>query len=157
MGKVYLFDWGDTLMVDFPDQSGKMCDWEKVRAVDGAKDTLAHLSKTHQIYVATNAADSTEADIKRAFERVGLSFYIHGYFCKANLGIGKGSPAFFQKIIEKLNVPASEMVMVGDTIDKDIDPALQAGISAVWLNTLGVNTSPHDDYRQISNLTSLIE
>ena len=26
--EAYLFDWGDTLMTDFPDASGKMCDWE---------------------------------------------------------------------------------------------------------------------------------
>lgn len=30
MSKTYLFDWGDTLMVDFPDQEGKMCNWSKV-------------------------------------------------------------------------------------------------------------------------------
>jgi len=29
---VYLFDWGDTLMVDFPGTPGKMCDWQVVEA-----------------------------------------------------------------------------------------------------------------------------
>ena len=38
---VYLFDWGDTLMVDFPNASGKMCDWVTVEAIIGANDTLA--------------------------------------------------------------------------------------------------------------------
>ncbi|MBD1571604.1 HAD family hydrolase, partial [Aliivibrio sp. S10_S31] len=28
MRKAYLFDWGDTLMVDFPNTQGKMCNWE---------------------------------------------------------------------------------------------------------------------------------
>nr|WP_257973789.1 hypothetical protein [Vibrio parahaemolyticus] len=89
MTKVYLFDWGDTLMIDFPDQTGKMCDWENIQAVNGALQTLEELSKQHQIYVATNAVDSSESDIKLAFDRVGLSPFISGYFCKANLGIGK--------------------------------------------------------------------
>ncbi len=75
MTKVYLFDWGDTLMIDFPDQTGKMCDWENVQAVNAALQTLEALSKQHQIYVATNAADSTESDIKLTFDRVGLSLY----------------------------------------------------------------------------------
>ncbi|TON05786.1 hydrolase, partial [Vibrio parahaemolyticus] len=39
MSKVYLFDWGDTLMNDFPDQTGKMCDWENIQAVNGALQT----------------------------------------------------------------------------------------------------------------------
>ena len=82
--EVYLFDWGDTLMVDFPNASGKMCDWENVKAVTGAKNALNALSRHAKIYVATGAADSTELEIKLAFERVGLSEFISGYFCKAN-------------------------------------------------------------------------
>ena len=64
---IYLFDWGDTLMVDFPDVIGKMCDWEIVKAVSGAKEALDVLSKHSQIYIATGAADSTELEIKRIY------------------------------------------------------------------------------------------
>ncbi len=135
MPKVYLFDWGDTLMVDFPNQKGKMCDWEKIQAVDGARETLKHLSESCSIYVATNAADSSEQDIKFAFERVGLEQYIDGYFCKANLGIGKGSPEFFHKIVQQLGVNYHEVVMVGDNYDNDIGPAIEAGINAVWFSS----------------------
>jgi len=60
MTKVYLFDWGDTLMVDFPQFTGKMCDWEKVEAVSGAKSTLKKLSKSSKIYIATGASESSE-------------------------------------------------------------------------------------------------
>ncbi|EHK8978101.1 HAD family hydrolase, partial [Vibrio vulnificus] len=40
MSAVYLFDWGDTLMVDFPEQNGKMCEWAIVEAVNGAHEAL---------------------------------------------------------------------------------------------------------------------
>ncbi|MEZ8385620.1 HAD family hydrolase, partial [Vibrio splendidus] len=56
--EVVLFDWGNTLMVDFPDAQGKMCDWETVQEVSGARALLTELSKNHQVYVATNAGDS---------------------------------------------------------------------------------------------------
>jgi len=125
---VYLFDWGDTLMVDFPDVSGKMCDWQVVEAVVGAKETLAALSKHSQIYIATGAADSTELEIKRAFERVGLSQFISGYFCKANIGFSKGSPQFLESILKQLNVSAENVAMVGDNLEKDIQPAIAVGI-----------------------------
>ncbi|WP_196389788.1 hypothetical protein [Vibrio cidicii] len=62
MTKVYLFDWGDTLMIDFPDQTGKMCDWENIQAVNGALQTLEALSTQHQIYVATNVHISEHSD-----------------------------------------------------------------------------------------------
>ncbi|MDH5880600.1 hypothetical protein L8S15_16030 [Vibrio sp. S/42/10] len=66
--KIVLFDWGNTLMVDFPDVQGKMCDWERVKVVECAREILCELSKTHQLYVATNALDSSEQDIYPALE-----------------------------------------------------------------------------------------
>ncbi|WP_105903776.1 HAD family hydrolase [Vibrio gangliei] len=155
MSKVYLFDWGDTLMVDFPDQVGKMCDWESIQAVNGALETLAILSKHHQIYVATNAADSTETDIKLAFDRVGLSPFISGYFCKANLGIGKGDPDFFHRIIDTLNVDPKSVVMIGDSYDKDIEPAVIAGIEAIWFNPMGKVVKKGREEKEVRQLLEL--
>jgi len=133
MQKVYLFDWGDTLMVDTPGQTGKMCDWPEVIPVDGAAETLARLSQTSRIYVATNAAESGVSDIKLAFDRAGLSQFITGYFCRANLGMAKGTPEFYRAILHQLGVKASAATMVGDSYDNDIAPALEAGLSAIWL------------------------
>ncbi|WP_338420283.1 HAD family hydrolase, partial [Vibrio alginolyticus] len=155
MSKVYLFDWGDTLMIDFPDQTGKMCDWENVQAVNAALQTLEALSKQNKIYVATNAADSTESDIKLAFDRVGLSPFISGYFCKANLGIGKGAPDFFHRIIDTLNVDSKSVVMVGDSYDKDIEPAVTAGIQAIWFNPMGKVAQGGYEVKEIRNLSEL--
>jgi putative hydrolase of the HAD superfamily len=132
MNEIYLFDWGDTLMVDFPNVPGKMFTWETVQAVSGAKETLCRLSKTAKLYIATGAADSTESDIKLAFERVGLSEYISGYFCKANVGFSKGEPEFLTTIVAMLNKPVSNIAMVGDNFEKDIQPALSAGINPIW-------------------------
>ena len=142
MINVYLFDWGDTLMVDFPDVRGKMCDWETVEAVHGAKEALEALSKHTKIYIATGAADSTELEIKRAFERVGLSQFISGYFCKANLGLSKGTPEFLKAIQEKLNVPAVNLAMVGDNYEKDIKPAIATGIQPFWFTEKNTKSVP---------------
>jgi len=151
---VYLFDWGDTLMVDFPDVTGKMCDWEIVEAVTGAKDALKVLSKHSQIYIATGAADSTEFEIQRAFERVGLSQFISGYFCKANLGLSKGSPEFLKTILGKLKVSSASVAMVGDNLDKDIKPALAAGIQPYWFTDKCVASAP-DNVKVIKRLSAL--
>jgi putative hydrolase of the HAD superfamily len=151
---VYLFDWGDTLMVDFPDATGKMCDWEIVEAVSGVIEALEALSKHSQIYIATGAADSTELEIKRAFERVGLSEFISGYFCKANLGLSKGSPEFLNSILAKLNMPAVNVAMVGDNLKKDIEPAIAVGIQSFWF-TKNNNVSAPDNVKVIKQLSVL--
>jgi putative hydrolase of the HAD superfamily len=154
MIKVYLFDWGDTLMFDFPEVTGKMCDWDKVEAVDGAKETLEALAKNSQIYIATGAADSTELEIKQAFDRVGLSQFISGYFCKANLGLSKGSPEFIPSILDKITVPLANVAMVGDNFEKDIKPAITAGIQAIWFTQKNIDKI-YDNVKVISRLSSL--
>jgi len=130
--KVYLFDWGDTLMVDFPHETGKMCEWDIVEAVAEAKSTLSILSQHAHIYIATGAADSTETEIKHAFARAELSQFISGYFCKANVGISKGTPEFLLAILDKLQVPAANVAVVGDNFEKDIKPAIATDIQAFW-------------------------
>lgn len=137
MAKVYLLDWGDTLMVDIPGQAGKMCDWARVEAVEGAREALACLSRENQLYVATNAAESSPADIQAALARVDLSRYISGYFCRANVGCGKGSPDYYLAILKQLCIDADRVTMVGDSFENDILPALEAGLSAVWLHAAG--------------------
>jgi putative hydrolase of the HAD superfamily len=154
MIKVYLFDWGDTLMVDFPNVAGKMCDWETVASVSGAKETLEALSEYSQIYIATGAEDSTELDIKQAFARVGLDKLISGYFCKANVGFSKGTPEFLNAILEKLDVPSANVAMVGDNFEKDIKPAIFAGIQAFWYTGNNIESAPIN-VKVIKHLTAL--
>ncbi|WP_205967650.1 HAD family hydrolase [Paraglaciecola sp. 20A4] len=134
MDRTYLFDWGDTLMVDFPGSRGKMYQWETVKCVEGAKATLCFLARAHKIYIATSAVDSCEADIAKAFKRVGLSEYISGYFCYGNIGIYKGSVNFYWAIQQRLKIPLNKIVMVGDNFEKDIRPALASGMNAIWYN-----------------------
>lgn len=156
MGKVYLFDWGDTLMVDFPDAQGKMCDWQTLQAVDGAKETLAALYlKGYALYVATGAEDSSVQDIQLAFERVGLAQFISGYFCKSNIGISKGSAEFYRRIIAKLDVLPSEVTMVGDSFEKDIVNALEADLNAIWFNSQALKHARRSDVKTITELNEL--
>ncbi|MCK6262951.1 HAD family hydrolase [Vibrio sp. ZSDE26] len=155
--KVYLFDWGDTLMVDFPNQKGKMCDWNYVEAVEGAQQALSTIAQHSHVYIATSADDSSELDIKRAFQRVELDKYISGYFCKVNLGIAKGSAEFYLEIVKRIGLKPNQVVMVGDTVNKDIQPAIQAGLSAIWFNPLRADSELSQNVEQITSLTDLIQ
>ncbi|WP_416305970.1 HAD family hydrolase [Neptunicella sp. SCSIO 80796] len=154
MSGIYLFDWGNTLMVDIPGAVGKMCDWDHVKVIEGAKQTLAYLSATSRIYVASGAVDSSARDIEKALQRVDLADYISGYFCPANIGYAKGEAAFLPEIINRLDQPASRLSMVGDSWERDILPALQAGMQAVWYCPQGTGKC-RSNVRMISSLTDL--
>ena len=154
---VILFDWGDTLMMDFPDMTGKMRDWPKVQMQSEADKVLAELSQSARLFVATGAADSAESDIRAAFDRVGLCPYLEGYLCQSNLGIGKGTPDFYQAIIRQLGVTPDQCTMVGDNFDKDIAPALETGLKAVWLtDQSGLAEHKGQPFRMIKSLKELL-
>ncbi|MGF1734811.1 HAD family hydrolase [Photobacterium satsumensis] len=153
MTRIYLFDWGDTLMVDFPYYQGPMCQWPDVQVVQGALEALQHLSLNASIYIATNAEDSSLEEIKQAFTRGGLAPFITGYFSKVNVGIAKGTPDYFQRIAAQLDVQPHEITMVGDTLEKDIKPAIAAGLQAVWYQPFGENDD--EQYHKISSLEEL--
>ncbi|HAS6646846.1 TPA: HAD hydrolase-like protein, partial [Vibrio parahaemolyticus] len=78
-----------------------------------------------------------------------------GYFCKANLGIGKGAREFFNRIIDTLNVEPKSVVMVGDSYDKDIEPAVTVGIQAIWFNPMGQVAQGSYEVKEIRKLSEL--
>lgn len=141
--KAYLFDWGDTLMVDYPDAKGKMCDWDVVNTVNEAEKALKCLSQTAKIYIATGAKNSSETDIKNAFKRVDLDQYISGYFSQTTTGFSKGTPEFLEYILKQIDIEASNASMVGDTYEMDIEPALKIGMTAIWFTQQ--NSIPHKE------------
>ena len=138
----YLFDWGDTLMFDLPHCEGKMCNWKTVEAVPNALEVLDYLSKFSEVFIATNAEESIESDIKKAFERVSLDKYISGYFCKSNLGVSKGNLEFYRIILTQLKKETANVAMVGDSLEKDIIPADQVGIKTYWFTSIESPSKP---------------
>lgn len=155
MKDIYLFDWGDTLMVDTPGVAGKMCDWEHVEAVEYAEEALKEISSKASVYVATAAAESTPEDIEKAFKRVGLNKYIKGYFCRKNTGFTKPAPEFYLAIIKQLSVNHNSVTMVGDNLEKDILPCRQLGFNTVWL-TSDQNKETPEGIRKIASLSELL-
>lgn len=133
-----LFDWGDTLMADLPGQHGSMWRWPEVRAMPGAHEVLTVLAGQLPCHLATNAAESSGADVRRALARVGLDGLIGRVFCRRELGVAKSAPAFYRRIAAELGVPPGELWMVGDSLANDVQTAQAAGLYAIWFNPAGL-------------------
>ena len=146
-------------MIDFPRVPGKMCDWEVVRSVDGAQETLSVLSQSADLYIVTGAKESNEADIKSALARVNLDIYISGYFCLSNVGLSKGDHGFLPTVLNRLkarsNTQPAEVAVVGNSYEADIKPAIELGLRSYWLSDDKESTVDKSVTR-ISNLQELI-
>lgn len=129
-----LFDWGDTLMRDFPEFTGAMACWPRIEVCAYTEDALAALrSMGWLLAIATNAADSAETDVWDALRRGGLDSLLDRVYCFRNVGFRKPSQDFFDYIVRDLHLPRSEIVMVGDDFAVDVLGANAVGIRAVWV------------------------
>lgn len=115
-----------------------MANWPQLTAVEGVKEMLPALDGKYRLVVGSNAGDSDATLVKAAMVRLGLDAHFAAYFTPAELdGARKPDRAFFLKLEQRLAVPRSELVMVGDSYISDISGAVQAGWRAVWYNRAG--------------------
>jgi len=154
--QAYLFDWGNTLMKEFPFYKGPMKSWPKVAAIPGAQKTLEHLSSLAQCYLVTNAEDSDENDIREALARVNLDTFINKIFCYRNIGFKKPSRKFYSKVISELGIDPARMAAVGDSFEEDILGAVHNGIFGYWYNPFFSESRNDKMYSTIKSLEELI-
>jgi HAD superfamily hydrolase (TIGR01509 family) len=157
MGKVkcVLFDWGDTVMRDMPSYDGPMYKWPQVEAVPGALEAIHRIKTERVLAIATNALESTEAEIRMALARVKLADLFDKIYCYRNVGALKPTPFFFDFILNDLRMAAEDTIMVGDDFQRDIMGAARCGIFGFWLNQESSERRVGKLYDTIYNLGDL--
>lgn len=160
MVKAMIFDWGDTLMRDFPDMQGPMAFWPVVAILDGVAEALKLLDGSLVCCVASNAGASDAELMGLALERAGIRVYFHHLFTSRELGAAKPDSRFFMEAANRIGVEPNECVMVGNDYVKDIVGARQAGLHTVWLDVdaSGPAENRHAEYviRSMAELPGVI-
>jgi FMN phosphatase YigB (HAD superfamily) len=152
-----LFDWGDTVMRDYPERTDPMVDWESVEVIDGIADVLAYLYSTgRRIILATSAAISDEGQIRGALARGGLAQYFSGIYCFKNTNLPKGEE-FYRFILKDLSISAAEVLIVGDSLKYDVQIPNSLGIFAVWFNPKSDETRRNKQHSTVHSMQELSE
>jgi len=151
-----LFDWGDTVMRDYPEITLPMIEWDKVEVIEGIADVLEYLrSSGRRIVLATSANISDESQIRGALARGGLAEYFSNIYCFKNTHLPKGE-TFYRHILSDLDIPAYEALMVGDRFEKDVQAANAVGIFAVWFNPRSDETRKSEMHATVHSMSELI-
>jgi putative hydrolase of the HAD superfamily len=151
-----LFDWGDTVMKDDPASSVPMVEWQTVEIVQGIESVLEYLqSSGRRIVLATSASISNESQIWAALGRESLGKYFSRIFCFENTNLPKGVD-FYRHILDRLGIPASDALMVGDTFEKDVLDSNSLGIYAVWFNPRSEATRSNQMYVTVHSMEELL-
>ncbi|UCF61448.1 MAG: HAD family hydrolase [Anaerolineaceae bacterium] len=83
--------------------------------------------------IISNAGD--EGNVQRLIDNAQLRPYFKPIYISAALGIRKPNPKLFEMVLESWDLPADQVVMVGDTLAADILGAQNAGVHQIWLTT----------------------
>jgi putative hydrolase of the HAD superfamily len=67
-------------------------------------------------------------------EQFGLGAHVDFVGITGEMGHWKPSPQAFLHVLDRLNVAPHEAVMVGDSLDFDIEPARRLGMRTVWVD-----------------------
>ena len=116
---------------------------------------LRELKKYYPMVLVSNFYGNI-AVVLREFGFEGLFSHI---IESAVVGVRKPDPQIFTLGVEALGLHPGEVVVVGDSIDKDIIPAAKAGCQTVWFKGEGWTDAPVDESlpdRVITNLTELL-
>jgi FMN phosphatase YigB (HAD superfamily) len=152
--RALVFDWGDTLMRDFPRYSGPMAQWPDVELIPGVKEALAQLDGKYVCCVASNAGSSDAHLMKLALRRVGIDGFFQHFLTSRELGFNKPDVRFFREVAHRLKIEPGRGVMIGNDYARDIVPARSVGMRTVLLEAGSATEYPEAD-RVIPSMGSL--
>ena len=96
-----------------------------------AIEILTHFSNQFHLHILSNGfAEIQDIKIKTS----GIEPFFKNIFTADVIGHKKPDKAFYEYVLNELNVSASECIMIGDTLDADVIGAMNAGIKAVYFN-----------------------
>ena len=90
-------------------------------------------------------------------DRLGITARIRLRLLSAELGTLKPEPQAFAAVQRRLGLFPGDLAMVGDSWTDDIEGALAAGWTAIWVNREGAPRPDHDPEAQLVEVPSLAE
>ena len=96
-------------------------------------------------------------------DRLGIAERIRVRLLSAEIGALKPEPAAFEAMERKLGLFPGNLAMVGDSWKDDVEGALEAGWTAIWVNREALPRPPHDadalvyEVRNLNYLPELIQ
>ena len=104
--------------------------------IEGTLDVLETLkSRGHHMVILTNGFEEVQ-HIK--VDNSGLATFFSGVYTSDFLGVKKPNPAAFERAAHAAGIPMdSDIVMIGDSIESDVDGAQNVGWDAVHFNVDG--------------------
>lgn len=126
-----------------------------LRVLEKTRPVLEKLATHYPLVLVSNFY----GNIHTILEDFGLSTYFSDIVESSIVGLRKPDPAIYALGVERMGLPAQNILVIGDSFSKDVVPAKAVGCQAVWLQGEGWGGEEIDpalpDY-MISDLTEIL-
>lgn len=115
------------------------CYSEARRSIDAARPTLDYLAERYPMVLVSNFYGNVDSVVRD----MDLRHYFRGIIESAVVGVRKPDARIFMLGVVALGLKPEEVLVVGDSYRKDIEPALSIGCKVAWLK--GKGWTPEED------------
>ena len=119
----------------------------------GAPELLEELYRKYRLYIVSNGTAKVQ---EGRIGSSGIAKYMDGIFVSQILGANKPDKQFFDICFAEIpDFSLSETVIIGDSLSSDIKGGINAGITTVWINPMGIDID--SDIKQDYTIIELSE
>ncbi len=127
------------------------------RLMPDAMEVLVRLSPNYRIGLLTNGAPDLQ---REKIAASGLGGFFDAIAISGEHNIGKPEAEIFHRLLSELDVPTTEAVMIGNSLERDIAGARNAGIASIWIKVPGseetADVTPTATILTLSELPNLV-
>ncbi len=119
---------------------------------EGALEILDYLFPKYKLHIITNGFQTVQAG---KLKNSNIEHFFQTITNSEMAGVKKPNPLIFEYALKKANATKSKSIMIGDSLEADIEGAINVGLDAIFFNEF--NVSVDEKIHQVNHLMLLKE
>ena len=117
---------------------------------EGAVEVLDYLYPKYKLHIITNGFQTVQAG---KLKNSNIEHYFQTITNSEMAGVKKPNPLIFEFALDLAKVTKVQSIMIGDSLEADVEGALNAGLDAIFFNEFNVETN--SEITQVNQLLLL--
>lgn len=99
--------------------------------IEDATSILEYLQSNYRLHIITNGFDEVQ---HKKMDKSNIVHYFETITNSELAGVKKPNPKIFKYALDLANVNANQSIMIGDSLEADVEGALNMGMDAIFFN-----------------------